>query len=58
MSVAVLERSELLLMDCQPLPMCCRAPSDLVMANEAELVKRSVLVMKTHTSMKMHLVLP
>jgi hypothetical protein len=31
---------------------------DLVMANEAELVKRSELVLKTHTSMKMHLMLP
>jgi hypothetical protein len=29
-----------------------------VMASSAELVKRSALVMKTQTSMKMHLVLP
>ena len=57
-SAAVLERSELLPMGCRALPMDYRAPSDLVMASEAELVKRSALVMKTHTSMKVHLVLP
>jgi hypothetical protein len=45
-------------MGCRAPPMGYRAPPDLVMANEAELVKRSELVMKTHTSMKMLLVLP
>ena len=54
----MLERSELLLMGYRPPSMGCRAPLDLVKANEAELVKRSALMMKTHTSMKMHLVLP
>ena len=61
----MLERLELLPMDCRPPqmdyrapPMGYRAPSDLVMTNEAELVKRAKLAMKTHTSMKMHLVLP
>jgi hypothetical protein len=36
----------------------CRAPPDLVMANEVELVKRSMLVMKIQRPIKMHLVLP
>jgi hypothetical protein len=53
----MLERSELLPMDCRPLPMGYQASLDLVMANE-ELVKRSALVMKTYTLMKMHLMLP
>ena len=38
--------------------MGCRAPPDLVMASAAELMKRLALVMKTQTSMRMHLVLP
>ena len=43
----VLERSELLPMDCEPPPMGCRTPLDLVMANVAKMMKRSALVMKT-----------
>jgi hypothetical protein len=39
-------------------PMGYRAPLDLVMASVVELVKRSALVMKTQTWMKIHLVLP
>ena len=61
----VLERSALLpisfrslLMGCRPLLMGCRAPPDVVMASMVELMKRSALVMKTQTSMRMHLVLP
>jgi len=54
----VLERSELLPMDCRPPLMGYRAPPGLVMASAVELLKMSALVMKTHTSMRMHLVLP